>query len=102
MSVRFLARLVITLKPVVNDPQGLVVQSGLHQLGFTNVQDVRVGKYIQFTVTANDETDARQQVISMCERLLRNPVIEDYELAALNPVDADAVQQGSLDFAESR
>jgi phosphoribosylformylglycinamidine synthase len=100
--VRFLARLVITLKPVVNDPQGIVVESGLHQLGFASVDNVRVGKYIQFTVDARDEADARQQVISMCERLLRNPVIEDYELASLNPVDPDAVKQGSLDFADTR
>ena len=83
----YLARLVITLKPVVNDPQGLVVQSGLHNLGFTNVDNVRVGKYIEFTVDAPDEASARTSVIQMCERLLRNPVIEDYEIASLNPTE---------------
>ena len=70
----------VTLKPVVNDPQGIVVQSGLHQLGFTTAQDVRVGKYIQMTVTAEDEDAARSDVTQMCERLLRNPVIEDYRI----------------------
>ena len=70
----------VTLKPVVNDPQGIVVQSGLHQLGFTNASDVRVGKYIQMTVSAQDEDAARAQVTQMCERLLRNPVIEDYRI----------------------
>ncbi|MBJ7608087.1 MAG: phosphoribosylformylglycinamidine synthase subunit PurS, partial [Candidatus Dormibacteraeota bacterium] len=70
----------VTLKPVVNDPQGIVVQSGLHQLGFSNAKDVRVGKYIQLTVDAEDETEATVQVTQMCEKLLRNPVIEDYRI----------------------
>jgi phosphoribosylformylglycinamidine synthase len=70
----------VTLKPVVNDPQGIVVQGGLHQLGFTTAQDVRVGKFIQMTVTAEDEDAARDEVTQMCERLLRNPVIEDYRI----------------------
>jgi phosphoribosylformylglycinamidine synthase PurS subunit len=78
--VTFTVEVVVTLKPVVNDPQGLVVRSGLHQLGFTGVGDVRVGKYIELTVDAVDEATAREQVTQMCERLLRNPVIEDYRI----------------------
>lgn len=70
----------VTLKPVVNDPQGIVVQNGLHQLGFTTARDVRVGKYIEMTVQADDEDAARAQVTQMCEKLLRNPVIEDYRV----------------------
>ena len=70
----------VTLKPVVNDPQGIVVQSGLRQLGFATAQDVRVGKYIQMRVSADDEAAARAEVTQMCERLLRNPVIEDYRI----------------------
>jgi phosphoribosylformylglycinamidine synthase len=70
----------VTLKPVVNDPQGLVVRSGLHQLGFNDVGDVRIGKYIELSVDADDETAARERVTQMCERLLRNPVIEDYDI----------------------
>ncbi len=70
----------VTLKPVVNDPQGLVVESGLKQLGFAGVAGVRVGKYIQFQLEAVDEDAARAEATQMCEKLLRNPVIEDYRI----------------------
>jgi phosphoribosylformylglycinamidine synthase len=78
--VRFLAEVVISLKPVVNDPQGLTVRAGLHQLGFAEVCEVRVGKHIALEVEADTEAGARQRVAEMCERLLRNPVIEDYRI----------------------
>jgi phosphoribosylformylglycinamidine synthase PurS subunit len=86
--VTFTVEVVVTLKPVVNDPQGLVVRSGLHQLGFTGVGDVRVGKYIELTVDAADEATAREQVTQMCEKLLRNPVIEDYRIEVITPAAA--------------
>jgi phosphoribosylformylglycinamidine synthase len=70
----------VTLKPVVNDPQGLVVHSGLTQLGFAGVSDVRIGKYIQLKLEAPDEDAARAEATQMCEKLLRNPVIEDYRI----------------------
>jgi phosphoribosylformylglycinamidine synthase len=70
----------VTLKPVVNDPQGLVVESGLKQLGFAGVGEVRVGKYIQLRLEAADEDAALAEVTQMCEKLLRNPVIEDYRI----------------------
>jgi phosphoribosylformylglycinamidine synthase PurS subunit len=78
--VRYLAEVVVSLKPVVNDPQGLTVRAGLHQLGFTEVAEVRVGKHIQLELEAADEPTARQRVAEMCERLLRNPVIEDFRI----------------------
>ena len=78
--MRFAAEVVVSLKPVVNDPQGLVVRSGLHQLGFAEVGDVRVGKHIALEVEAGTEADARRRVAEMCEKLLRNPVIEDYRI----------------------
>jgi phosphoribosylformylglycinamidine synthase PurS subunit len=83
--VIFDVAIVVTLKPVVNDPQGLVVRSGLHHLGFDGVGEVRVGKYIELTVDAADEATAREQVTQMCEKLLRNPVIEDYRIEVLTP-----------------
>lgn len=89
----FGAHLVVTLKPVVNDPQGLVVKSGLHQLGFDGVGDVRVGKYIELTLDAHDEATAREQLTEMCERLLRNPVIEDYQIKGVFPMTADGAPQ---------
>ncbi len=79
-GVIFDVAIAVTLKPVVNDPQGLVVHSGLQQLGFDRVSDVRVGKYIQLRLEAADEDAARVQATQMCEQLLRNPVIEDYRI----------------------
>ncbi|MGA7989442.1 MAG: phosphoribosylformylglycinamidine synthase subunit PurS [Candidatus Dormiibacterota bacterium] len=73
----FAVAVVVALKPVVNDPQGLVVRDGLHRLGFGSVRSVRVGKSIELEVEADTEADAREQVERMCEQLLRNTVIED-------------------------
>lgn len=72
------ARIVVTPKPVVNDPQGITVKQGLAALGFREVSDVRVGKYIEVSLEANSEHEARQLVESMCKQLLANHVIEDY------------------------
>jgi phosphoribosylformylglycinamidine synthase len=66
------------LKPVVNDPQGLAVESGLQQLGYGGVSNVRVGKYIELVLVARDELEARTKIEEMCNKLLANPVIEDY------------------------
>ena len=77
------AEIVVQLKAVVNDPQGLVVRDGLRRLGFTGVGEVRVGKYIQVELDAADAESARQSVSDMCEQLLRNPVIEDYRIVSI-------------------
>ena len=68
----------MTLRPSVLDPAGTAVQSGLHHLGFPSVDQVRIGKYIELTLEAADETDARDQLNRMCDQLLANPVIENY------------------------
>lgn len=73
------ARIRITLKPAVNDPQGLAVAGGLHQLGFDLVERVRVGKYLEVTLRSIDRAGAEEAVAAMCQRLLANPVIEDYD-----------------------
>jgi len=78
---RYLAEVVVSLKPVVNDPQGLVVRDGLHHLGFVEVSDVRVGKHISLEVDADSEEDVHRRLTEMCEKLLRNPVIEDYRIS---------------------
>jgi phosphoribosylformylglycinamidine synthase len=78
--MRFLAEVVVSLKPVVNDPQGLTVRSGLHQLGFSEVSEVRVGKHITLELDGGSEAAVRERVAAMCEQLLRNPVIEDYRI----------------------
>ena len=71
----------VTLKPALLDAQGKVVQGALQQLGYDNVEQVRIGKYIE--VKLRDGVDAEAQVKEMCEKLLANPVIEDYEFEVL-------------------
>lgn len=77
-NVMWLAKIIVTLKPVVNDPQGLAIKGGLHSLGFGGVQSVRAGKYIEIVLEAADKADAEGQVDAMCDKLLANPVIETY------------------------
>ena len=74
----FLARVEVTLKPAVNDPQGNTVKGALAALGFDGLQDVRVGKYMELRLVAESAPAAERRVDEMCRRLLANPVIEDY------------------------
>lgn len=74
----FLAKVYVTLKPTVNDPQGLTIRGGLHSLGFDSVESVRAGKYIEIRVAGSDRGQAESQVHEMCGQLLANPIIEDY------------------------
>jgi phosphoribosylformylglycinamidine synthase len=76
--IRVVARVVVTPKPVVNDPQGITVKQGLATLGFREVEDVRVGKYIEVSMEAESMHDARERVEAMCRQLLANHVIEDF------------------------
>lgn len=78
-ATTWLARIHVMLKPVVLDPQGDAVLTGLHQLGFSQVAAVRVGKYLEVTLQAASHEDATAQTRQMCERLLANPVIERYD-----------------------
>lgn len=72
------AQIYVTLRPSVLDPAGTAVCSGLHHMGFETVEGVRIGKYIEVTLSAEDEPSARQKVDKMCDQLLTNPVIENY------------------------
>ncbi len=73
-----IARVIVVPKPVVNDPQGLTVKQGLASLGFREVTDVRVGKYIEVSLEGSSEHEARRRVEEMCRQLLANHVIEDF------------------------
>lgn len=84
----YLAHINVMLRPLVNDPQGLVVRDGLHALGFEGVQAVRVGKRIDVTLDAASADAAEEQVHQMCDRLLANAVIEDYEFTVSEVVRA--------------
>jgi phosphoribosylformylglycinamidine synthase subunit PurS len=74
----FLARVYVSLKPTVNDPQGLTIADGLRSLGFGEVESVRAGKYIEVRLTAANADEANQRIDSMCDKLLANPIIESY------------------------
>ena len=87
----YLAKIYVTLKPAVNDPQGSTIRAGLHTLGFNAVHDVRIGKYLEIQLDAPDQTQAQTQLSQMCRQLLANPVIEDYRIA-LEPVDGNPQQ----------
>ncbi|MDJ0900518.1 MAG: phosphoribosylformylglycinamidine synthase subunit PurS [Xenococcus sp. MO_188.B8] len=88
MSNHYHARIYVTLRPSVLDPAGTAVESGLNQMGYQGVTDVRIGKYIEMGITANDDDDATTQLDQMCDRLLANPVIENYcfEIAQLTRI----------------
>ncbi|MBW4423740.1 phosphoribosylformylglycinamidine synthase subunit PurS [Nostoc sp. XA013] len=78
MQTKYLAKIFVTLRPSVLDPAGVAVQSGLKQMGYENVDQVRIGKYIELTITSSDEKKARQDLDHICDQMLSNPVIENY------------------------
>lgn len=77
------ARVYVRLKQEVLDPQGDAVRRALGSLGFEDVQSVRVGKLIEIEVDAKDRDAAQKELDQMCQKLLVNPVIEDFELEVL-------------------
>lgn len=73
------AKIHITLKNGVLDPQGKAIANALHHLGFGNVGDVRQGKYIEVELNEKDLAKAKQAVDAMCNKLLANTVVENYK-----------------------
>jgi phosphoribosylformylglycinamidine synthase subunit PurS len=74
------AKVTITLKSGVLDPQGKAIEGALSGLGFSGVEDVRQGKYIELDLAETDPARAEQAVKAMCDRLLANTVIENYHI----------------------
>lgn len=72
------AKIIITPKKAVLDPQGKTVQSALAHMGYTGVGAVHVGKYLEVELADTDKELARKQIDEACHRILSNPVIEDY------------------------
>ena len=72
------AKVYVTIKENVLDPQGNAVQGALHSLGFAEVSKVRIGKFMEVELAATDRAQAEEQLKSMCEKLLANTVVEDY------------------------
>ena len=83
----FRAEVFVTLKPVVNDPQGITIRNGLQSIGFHDVREVRSGKYLVVTLEEADEKSARARVDEMARDVLANPVIEEYRVR-LEPLAA--------------
>lgn len=91
MTRKYQARIYVTLRPSVLDPAGTAVQSGLQHMGYDNVEQVRIGKYVEMMLNAETEASAREQLDRVCDQLLANPVIENYrfELTEVStPVNA--------------
>ena len=88
---RFRVRVAVQLNAGVNDPQGLTVRGSLHDLGFTEVNDVRIGKLITIELSADTDTAAAERAEAMCRQLLVNQVIESFAIEALTPVASPPV-----------
>ena len=82
----FVARIYVTLKPMVNDPQGITVLGGLRSLGFESVAEVRVGKFLEVRLDEKDRDRAESVAKEMCDKLLANPVIEHYSVDLVEEV----------------
>ncbi|HEX4682869.1 MAG TPA: phosphoribosylformylglycinamidine synthase subunit PurS [Gemmatimonadaceae bacterium] len=74
----------ITPRRGILDPQGRTVADALHSLGFAAVREVHVGRHVIVELDANDPDTAKRSARDMCERLLANPVTEDYEIASVD------------------
>jgi len=72
------AKIYVTPKKAVLDPQGKAVANALHSLGYAAVGDVRIGKFMEIELTGTDQAAIKKQLDEMCHRILSNPVIEDY------------------------
>lgn len=80
-------RIFVRLKEGVLDPQGKAIERSLHSLGYQEVQDVRMGKYLELSLNVPSRQAAEVEIREMCDKLLANPVIEDYrfEIEAEKP-----------------
>jgi phosphoribosylformylglycinamidine synthase subunit PurS len=77
-SIEMKAKIIITPKKAVVDPQGKTVQSALAHMGYTGVGAVHVGKYLEIELADADPETAHKQIDDACRKFLSNPVIEDY------------------------
>jgi len=74
----FLAEVFVTLKPTVNDPPGITVMGAVQNLGFNSVYGVRIGKFLEIKLAETNRGKAEQIIEDICQKLLANPVIEEY------------------------
>lgn len=74
------ARVFVTLKPSVFDPQGHTITEALHQMGYTGIEDVRQGKYFELTLPGRTAAEVKDLAAEVAHKLLANPVIESYRI----------------------
>ncbi len=79
MNSTYSAHIKVTLRKSILDPQGKTVEHSIQSLGYKNVTDTRIGKYIELKLSAGSEEEARNITGEVCRKLLANPVMEDYE-----------------------
>lgn len=77
-------KVVVTLKPSLLDAQGRVVQDALHSMGYDEVGQVRIGKYMELELAEGTDADVEARIKEMCDRLLANPVIENYKFEVVS------------------
>ena len=98
------ARVHVTLRPSILDPQGKAVQQALQNLGREAVEEVRIGKYVELWIDEADRADAERHARAACEELLANPVMEDFtvelEETAEAPADA-SVEEADASVGEA-
>ena len=75
----YIAKIKITLRSSILDPQGKTVEHSLKSLGYDKIEDTRMGKYIELKINADSKAEAESIADKACEKLLANPVMEDYE-----------------------
>lgn len=78
--MRFMVEVFVSPRKDILDPQGKAIESALANLAFKNIDKVRVGKYLTFTIEADYIDSARAVSVEACDKLLTNPIIEDYRL----------------------
>jgi len=75
----FKATVIIKRRPSILDPQGKAVEQGAKLLGFNNIEQTRIGKFIEFFVNVDEKVTAEKEVEEYCNKLLANPIMEDYQ-----------------------
>ena len=85
----------VTPRPGILDPQGKAIHHALHSLGWSDVDDVRVGKAIHLELEAESEDGARAKAEKMCEKLLANPVTENFEIDRVETDTSPAASEGA-------
>ncbi len=73
------AKVIVTLKKGVLDPQGKAAEESLHSLGFDDVSGLRIGRYMELNLKGTSKEEAENRLKEMCDKLLANPVIEDFK-----------------------